>query len=117
MPQVQVDPALLAKYGIKLEEILQVTSDSLDAGLMQYAEGSTIGTGGFLETPNQRLAIRNVMPIKKAEDLASIPINDHTKEDGSPLRMADVADLVRGTWPMIGDAVINDGPGLLLIVE
>lgn len=117
MPQVQVDPALLAKYGIKLEEILQVTSDSLDAGLMQYAEGSTIGTGGFLETPNQRLAIRNVMPIKHAEDMASIPINAHTKEDGSPLRMVDVAKLVHGTWPMIGDAVINDGPGLLLIVE
>ena len=117
MPQVQVDPALLAKYGIKLEEILQVTSDSLDAGLMQYAEGSTIGTGGFLETPNQRFAIRNVMPVKKAEDLASIPINAHTKEDGSPLRIVDIAKLVRGTWPMIGDAVINDGAGLLLIVE
>jgi Cu/Ag efflux pump CusA len=25
--------------------------------------------------------------------------------------------MVDGTWPMIGDAVINDGPGLLLIVE
>ena len=117
MPQVQVDPALLAKYGIKLEEILQVTSDSLDAGLMQYAEGSTIGTGGFLETPNQRLMIRNVMPVKKAEDLAEVPINDHMKADGTPLRMADVANLVRGTWQMIGDAVINDGDGLLLIVE
>lgn len=117
MPQVQVDPALLKKYGIKLEEILQVTSDSLDAGLMQYAEGSTIGTGGFLETPNQRLMIRNVMPVKKAEDLTSVPINDHTKEDGTPLRLVDVAKLERGTWQMIGDAVINDGPGLLLIVE
>jgi CzcA family heavy metal efflux pump len=28
-----------------------------------------------------------------------------------------VADLVEDTWPMIGDAVVNDGPGLLLIVE
>ena len=70
-----------------------------------------------METPNQRLAIRNVMPIKKAADLEPVAINDHVKEDGSPLRLVDVADLVRGTWPMIGDAVINDGDGLLLIVE
>lgn len=117
MPQVQLEPEKLAKYGINLEEILQVTSDSLDAGLMQYSEGSTIGTGGFLETPNQRLAIRNVMPIKDVSGLASIPINGRQKEDGTPLRMVDLAKLVRGTWPMIGDAVINDGDGLLLIVE
>jgi multidrug efflux pump subunit AcrB len=24
---------------------------------------------------------------------------------------------VEGTWPLFGDAVINDGPGLLLVVE
>ena len=28
-----------------------------------------------------------------------------------------MADVVRGTWPLVGDAVINDGPGLMLIVE
>ena len=33
------------------------------------------------------------------------------------LRVGDVADLVRGTWPLVGDAVINDGQGLMLIVE
>ena len=37
--------------------------------------------------------------------------------DGTPLRLSDVADVVEGTWPLIGDAVINDGPGLLLVVE
>ena len=117
MPQVQVDPAKLAEYGVSIEEILQVTSDSLDAGLMQYADGSTIGTGGWLETPNQQIAIRHKMPIHDAGDMASITINDRKKADGEPLRMVDLAQLVDGTWPMIGDAVINDGPGLLLIVE
>ncbi len=34
-----------------------------------------------------------------------------------PLRLGDVADVVEGFPPPIGDAVINDGPGLLLIVE
>ena len=33
------------------------------------------------------------------------------------LRIGDVADVVEGFPPPIGDAVINDGRGLLLIVE
>src|SRR6476646_11572400 len=33
-----------------------------------------------------------------------------------PLRLTDVADVKAGTWPLFGDAVINDGPGLMLVV-
>lgn len=117
MLQVRVDPARMAAYGATLDEVMQVTSDSLDSGMIQYSDGATIGTGGFLETPNQRLAIRHVLPIVTPDDLAQVAINDRVKDDGTALRLDDVADLVADTWPMIGDAVINDGPGLLLIVE
>ena len=37
--------------------------------------------------------------------------------NGAPLRLGDVADVGIDHAPPIGDAVINDGPGLLLIVE
>ncbi len=117
MPQVQIEPAKLAQHGVRVDEVLQVTSDSLDSGMIQYSDGSTIGTGGFLETPNQRLAIRHIMPVIQPDDLGYIPINDKKKSDGTPLRVSDVAQTVEGTWPMIGDAVVNGGPGLLLIVE
>jgi CzcA family heavy metal efflux pump len=36
---------------------------------------------------------------------------------GAPLRLGDVADVQEGHPPPIGDAIINDVPGLLLIVE
>ena len=117
MPQVQVVPELLKLHGVSMDEVLQVTSDTLDVGLIKYTEGSTVGTGGFLETPNQRLPIRHVFPIITENALASVPINDKKKDDGSALRLSDVSRVVTDTWPMIGDAVINDGPGLLLIVE
>jgi CzcA family heavy metal efflux pump len=117
MPQVQVEPELLAAHGTTLDEVLQVTSDTLDSGMIKYSEGATIGTGGFLETPNQRMAIRYVQPILQPADLAHVAINDKTKIDGTPLRLGDVAQMEEGTWPMIGDAVINGGEGLLLIVE
>src|SRR5262245_7485261 len=117
MPQVRVDPKRMAALGVTVNDVLQTTSDTLDAGMMQYSNGSTIGKGGFLETPNQRFAIQHIQPIITPEDLARIPIDGHNKADGTPVRLGDVADVVVDTWPMIGDAVINDGPGLLLIVE
>jgi CzcA family heavy metal efflux pump len=117
MPQVRVDPKRLSANGVTLDEVMQATSDTLDSGMMRYSTGATIGRGGFLETPNQRLAIQHVQPIVTPDDLARVAINDKKKSDGTPLRLGDVADVVVDTWPMIGDAVVNDGPGLLLIVE
>lgn len=117
MPQVQVDPARMAGYGVTVDEVLQVTSDSLDSGMIQYSDGSKIGTGGVLETGGQRFSIRHTQPIKTADELAKISLNNKKKSDGTFLQLDDVANLVEGTWPMIGDAVVNDGPGLLLIVE
>jgi CzcA family heavy metal efflux pump len=114
---VQIEPEQLADYGIPVSEIFQTTSDTLDVGLVQFSDGSTVGTGGYLDTPNQRLPIRIVSPVVTAEDLTNVPVNDRTKDDGTPLRLGDLGQMVVDTWPMIGDAVVNDGPGLLLIVE
>jgi CzcA family heavy metal efflux pump len=117
MLQARVDPERLRAHGVPVDEIIQVASDTLDSGMVKYSDGANIGTGGFLETPNQRLPIRHVMPVMTPADLGNVAVNDRTKPDGTPLRVSDVADMVEDTWPMIGDAVINDGPGLLLIVE
>ena len=45
------------------------------------------------------------------------PRSSSTERGGEPLRLGDVADVVQDHQPLIGDAVINDGPGLMLIVE
>ncbi len=117
IPQVRVDPQKMQTYDVSLNEVMNVTANALDAGLLKYATGGVIGTGGFIDTPNQRLGIHPVLPIITPADLASIPINDRKKSDGSPLLLGDVAEVVIDTRPLIGDAVINDGPGLMLIVE
>jgi Cu/Ag efflux pump CusA len=108
IPMVQVDP---------IEDIVQVVSETLDVGIVPSTAGSVVGTGGFFDTPNQRLTIRQVLPVYTSQDLNYIPIKDRLKDDGTPLRISDIGDAVTDTWPMIGDAVVNDGPGLLLIVE
>jgi CzcA family heavy metal efflux pump len=117
MPQVQVDLEKMHNYRVSLNEVMDVTADALDVGLLMFSEGSVIGTGGFIDTPNQRFGVQSVLPVISPEKLALVPINDRTKADGTPLLLDDVGNVVWDTWPLFGDAVINGGPGLMLIVE
>jgi CzcA family heavy metal efflux pump len=101
--QVRVDPDRLHAHGVTLDQVLRAAREAV-----------SLGAGGFIDTPNQRLAVMHLPPITEPEHLAQVPV---AFRNGAPLRLGDVADVVEGFPPPIGDAVINDGPGLLLIVE
>lgn len=114
MQQVQADPERMAKAGVTIDQVMETTAKALEASLLQFSDGSVVGTGGFVDTPNQRMSVQHTLPIVTVDDLAKVPIE---RDNGPPVRLGDVADLVRGHQPLIGDAVINDGLGLMLIVE
>ena len=114
---VQVDQEKLEAFDVPLSEVMNVMADALDAGLLKFSKGAIIGSGGYIDTPNQRIGIRSVLPIVTPEELAVVPINDRKKTDGSPLTLGDVGNVVWDHLPMVGDAVINDGEGLMMIVE
>jgi Cu/Ag efflux pump CusA len=109
--QVQVDPARLSARDVTLEQVVRSTGNALWVSPLSYLNASTPGAGGFIETDNQRLGVRHVQPITTAEDLAEIRI------EGSALRLADVADVVEGHQPLIGEANTSAGGGVLLVVE
>src|ERR671916_479532 len=112
--QVYVDPEKLAENGVSLEQVMDNTADALDAGLLRYSEGAVIGSGGYVETGGQRLDVQNVLPIVTPEDLAKVPLKG---SNGETLRLEDVATVGWGHQPLSGDAVVNDGHGLMLIVQ
>ncbi|MEZ4575912.1 MAG: efflux RND transporter permease subunit, partial [Vampirovibrionales bacterium] len=101
--QIQVDPDRLRTHGLSLDQVVKVSQDAL-----------RIDGGGFIDTPNQRLAVSHTVDINKASDLGSIPV---ALNNGVPVNLAHVATLKEGFPPPIGDAVVTQGPGLLLIVE
>jgi len=101
--QVLVDPDNLRAHNVTLDDVVRATRDAVSPA-----------AGGFIDTPNQRLALTHLSAVARAEDLARVPV---AFRDGSPLQLGDVAAVVEGHPAPIGDAVINDGPGLLLIVE
>ncbi|MGH7548275.1 MAG: efflux RND transporter permease subunit [Gemmatimonadales bacterium] len=114
MLTVQVDPERARRHGVSMSRIHEVTSETLDFGLVPYSSSSKTQTEGFIDTPNQRLSMLHVPPLFEPEDVARVIVQ---VVNGKPVRLGDVAEVKWDTWPLIGDAVINDGPGLMLIVE
>src|SRR5512134_202084 len=106
---VHLDQEKLASYGIPLDEVMTVMADALDAGLLKFSKGAIVGSGGYIDTPNQRIGVRSVLPIVTPEELAVVPINDRRKADGSALTLGDLGEVGWNHLPMVGDAVINDG--------
>ena len=101
--QVIVDPDRLRASGVTLAELRQAVGDAV-----------LVGGGGFVDTPNQRLAVAQPGPIQTADDLALTVVK---LSGGAPVRVGDVARVADGHAPPIGNAIINRGPGLMLIVE
>src|SRR6266516_2064711 len=115
--QVQADPQKLQTYHVSLDEVDEVTSDALDYGLLKYTNAAKTRVGGFIDTPNQRLGLQHTVPVIGPEDLARVPVHDKKKSDGTPLTLGDLGQVVWEHQPLVGDAVINGSPGLLLVVE
>ncbi len=110
--QVQVDPEKMRDEGVTLMQIIKTAGNALWASPLSFLEASTPGTGGWVDTPNQRLGIRHVLPIRTAADLAQVPI-----DDAATKRLGEVATVVEDHQPLIGDAIVKDAPALMLVVE
>ncbi len=135
-PQLQViaDPDRLRANGVTLDALMQAVRDA-----------TAVGAGGFVDTPNQRLALRHVPAVYTPDQLGEMVLafrgNSNSaasttssnagpvattnslrpgivaSSGGSPIRIRDVADVVVDYAPPIGNAIINNQPGLLLIIE
>jgi len=120
MLQVNVIPAKLQEYKVTLDEVKEAVAEALDVGLFHFVEGHHISGGGWVTTPNQQLQVRHVLPLVVDKDkvnadlLAEVPL---AIRNGRQLYMKDVAEVVIGHQPMIGEGIVNDGVGLMCIVE
>ena len=113
--QVQVDPAQLQAQGVTLNQVVSTTGNAQLVSPLTFLEASTPGTGGFIESPNQRLQVRHVFEnFGTPEALGNVTVED----TGGQLRVDDVANVVEEHQPLIGDAIVDGKDGrLLLVVE
>ncbi|MCK5468788.1 MAG: efflux RND transporter permease subunit, partial [Cyclobacteriaceae bacterium] len=110
--QVQVDPQILTDNDMTLHDVVKTTGEALWVSPLSFLNSSTPGTGGFFDTPNQRLGIRHVLPISTPEELAQVSV--HGRQD---FVLGDISTVVENHQPLIGDAIINGNEGLLLVIE
>lgn len=112
--QVQVDPERLRQRGVTLSQVVRSAGNAQVVSPLSFLEASTPGTGGFIETPQQRLQVRHLIEkIADPAELGKVPVDG----TGGRLRLADVADIKVDHQPLIGDAVVAGGDGVMLVVE
>ena len=109
--QVQIDPERLRARGVTQSQIIKTTGNALWISPLTFLEASFPGTGGWIDGPQQRLEVRHVLPLSTPEELARVTV------EGTAFRLGEVATVVEGHPPLIGDAVLNHHAGLLLVVE
>jgi CzcA family heavy metal efflux pump len=111
--QVQVDPTQLADQGVTLNQVVETTGNAQLVSPLTFLEASTPGTGGFIETPSQRLQVRHVFEnFGTPEALGNVTVED----TGGQLRIDDVANVVEEHQPLIGDAIVGGNDDRLLLV-
>ena len=120
--QVQVDPNELAARGVTLDQVISTTGNALWWSPLGRLEANTPGSGGFFDGPSQRLGIFHESPIKTPADLAQVPLETNAPDGAAPTtetppRLGDVVQVVEDHQPLIGDSVLRDGSGLVLVIE
>jgi Cu/Ag efflux pump CusA len=109
--QVQVEPEQLRSEGVTLKQIVHTAGNALWASPLSFLDASNPGTGGWIETPNQRLMVQHLLPISTAEQLAKVTVQGTNRPLGSLTRV------VENHQPLIGDAIVDDASALMLVVE
>ena len=110
--QVLVDPAKLAAQHVTLAQVIETAGNSQLVSPISYLQGSTPGTGGYIEGANQRLDIRHILPFGTPANMTGLPIA------GSPkTTIGDVSQVVIGHQPLIGDAEVHGTQGLVLVIQ
>lgn len=101
--EVRAHPDRLAAHGIDLTRLTAAVR-----------EGILPRSGGLLDLPTTRLPIVHAPMVRTAEDLASLPL---TTVGRGTLTLGDIAEVEESHAVPIGDALVTQGAGVLLIVE
>ncbi len=121
--QVLVDPAELRAADVSLNQVVRTTGNALEVSPLSFLEASSPGTGGWIDTVNQRLHVFHEQAISTPDELGQVPLEgpggQAFEADGDAVTINDVADVTEGHQPLIGDAYCTapNDECLLLVIE
>jgi cobalt-zinc-cadmium resistance protein CzcA len=103
--QINVDPAVLAQYGLTLNDVAQ-----------RVEENNQNFGGGFIEHNDEQYTMRGAGRAESTDDLANIVLLSH---NGTPVLLRDVARVAIGPAPRHG-AVLRNGEtvsGMIIMLK
>ena len=112
---VEADPAAMAEDGISLDTLMSGAADAVDSGELKYTSGAAVGSLGTVATPDQQLSVHNIQPIDSPAQMANVPLQ--AGKNGKFIKIGDVANVTYDYPTLAGDAVINGGQGLMMVIE
>ena len=103
--QVQVQPDLdrIAALGLTLTDVMNAAREAI-----------TLRGGGVVETSAQRITIETPPPSPDPRAISEAVV---AMQNNRPIHIADLAKVVIGPAPKIGDATIMGQPGVLITVS
>ena len=101
--QVQIDPYLLRKYRLTMQQILHAVSAT-----------NVNATGGVFVDAGQEYLIRGIGRIRTLDDLEYTVVATH---EGVPLLIRDVAKVAIAPATRLGTASINNRSGVILVIS
>jgi len=115
---VHIAPDRLRDARVLQEDIIAAAGDALWVSPLTFLKGSAPGTGGWIDNRNQRLTVQHSMPIEAPEDMAKVAVAPvHLLLTGKTMSLGEIAEVTFAHPPLIGDAVVKSGTGLMLVVE
>jgi len=100
--QVQLLPDRLVAYDLPVSEVIAAAR-----------EATGVFGAGFIETDAQRIALKTEGQALTAGEVGEVVVGT---SNGASVRLRDVARVVDGPEPKLGDAAVNGEPGVLLQV-
>ncbi len=101
--QVQINPYLLQKYGLSIQQILKAVSES-----------NVNATGGVFIHSGQEYLIRGIGRIRTLDELANTVAATH---EGVSILIRDVAKVTIGPATPLGTASFNTDNGVMLVIS
>ena len=82
--QMRFDPERLRANGVELSQVVETTGNALWVSPLSFVEASTPGTGGFIETANQRLGVQHISPLTDRQRSRSSDDRGHRGSSVAP---------------------------------
>ncbi len=101
--ELRPDPVRMADRGVTLDELVKAVRAS-----------QAVAGAGFVESASARTDVHNDARLSMIDVDATLPEVVIRRARGGPVRVADVADVVRGDEPRIGAALYDGRPAVYL---